>query len=85
MVVFGAWLGWQLGQPQSDTTIITAYATDYIDQTGGEATDCAARPSSDPAVRMVIDCLRPSGAGVRYVIGPRGALRARTVIEEPHA
>jgi hypothetical protein len=59
MLMMGAALGtlWGLRSvPPSDTAIIDAAAADYVAQTGGTPTDCAARPSALPEVRLVVIC-----------------------------
>jgi hypothetical protein len=45
-----------LSIPPSETAIIEAAVADYVAETGGVATDCAARPSSLPEVRLVVVC-----------------------------
>ncbi|MCU4654634.1 hypothetical protein N8I71_17475 [Roseibacterium sp. SDUM158016] len=42
--------------PPGETEIIVAVAADYVAETGGEATDCAARPASVEGVRLVVVC-----------------------------
>jgi hypothetical protein len=42
--------------PPGETAIIDAAAAAYVADTGGEATDCAARPSVLAEVRLVVTC-----------------------------
>ena len=85
MTVFAGWLGWQFGVPRSDTVIINFYAADYIAQTGAPATHCEARPSTVEGTYMIVECIQPTGSGLRYVVGPRGALIRKIIIKEPQA
>ncbi len=74
LIVFAAYLGLQRGQLPSETEIINRYAAIYLDTApaGASATDCAAAPHPDPAVRMVISCAHPSGVTTTFYAGPRG-------------
>ncbi len=49
-------LWWVRSVPPSETAIIEAAAADYVARTGGALTDCAARPSAWPEVRLVVIC-----------------------------
>lgn len=46
--------------PPGETEIIDAVAAEYVAETGGTATDCAARPGARAEVRLVVNCY---GAG----------------------
>ncbi|WP_108815836.1 hypothetical protein [Loktanella sp. Alg231-35] len=74
LIAFAAYLGWQRGQPPSDTEIINRYAAAYLEiaPTGASPTDCAATPHPDDAIRMVINCVHPFGLTTTYFTGPRG-------------
>jgi len=54
-IVLGLTFG-QMSAKLSETEVIKAYAAQYVQQTGGQATDCAARPSPLSEVWMVITC-----------------------------
>lgn len=77
LVVFAGYLGLRLGQPVSETEIITDFAARYVVQVGDGAamTDCLARPATAPDIRLIVVCTHPSGAVYRYPSGPRGELR----------
>ena len=74
LIAFVAYLGLQWGQLPSETEIINRYATAYLETApdGATATDCAARPHPDEAVRMVMNCVHPGGLTTTFYIGPRG-------------
>lgn len=54
-LAIGVWLGVGARVP-TETDIIEAAAADYVAETGGEVTDCYARPSSAGGVRLVVTC-----------------------------
>jgi len=74
LLVFVGYLGFQRGQLPSETEIINRYAATYLQSApeGAAATDCAASPHPDPAVRMVINCVHASGLTTTFFVGPRG-------------
>ena len=53
--VFGLWLGLR-ALPPGETAIIEAQAARYVAETGGQPTDCAARPAAIAGVRLVVTC-----------------------------
>lgn len=53
--VFGLWLGLR-ALPPGETAIIDAQAARYVAETGGQPTDCAARPAAIPGVRLIVTC-----------------------------
>jgi hypothetical protein len=73
-IAFAGYLGLQSGRLPSETEIINRYAATYLEvaPNGGEPNDCAASPHPDPAVRMVINCVHPSGFATTFFVGPRG-------------
>ena len=73
-IAFAAYIGWQRGQPPTDTEIINRYAAAYLEvaPTGAAATDCAATPHPDATIRMVITCMHPFGLTTTYFVGPLG-------------
>lgn len=73
-IAFVGYLGFQRGQIPSETEIIDRYAAAYLQTApaGAEPTDCAATTYPDKAVRMVINCVHPSGLTTTYFVGPRG-------------
>jgi len=81
-VALSGYVGWQMGQPLTETEVLDFYAADWV-QTGPEGaatTDCFGLPGEDPAVWIVITCSR--GDDVRRTeIGPRG--RGARQIEGP--
>ena len=59
--------------PLTETHVIEAFAADYMAETGGAATDCAAAPDPRPNVWLVVRC--GTGAGARvYPVDARGRL-----------
>ena len=52
---FGLWLGLR-ALPPGETAIIDAQAARYVAETGGQPTDCAARPAAIAGVRMIVTC-----------------------------
>ena len=42
--------------PPGETAIIDAQAARYVAETGGQPTDCAARPAAIAGVRMIVTC-----------------------------
>lgn len=75
LTAFAGVLGLRLGDQPSDTDIINRYAAAYLAMApeGALASDCAARPHPDQAVRMVITCADPNGVTTNYFVGSRGA------------
>ena len=71
-----AYLGSGLGQPVSETQIINHFAKSYVENIGdgAELSDCFAKPSPYPGVRLVVVCQHPSGTRHSYPAGPRGEL-----------
>ena len=63
---FGLWMGLR-AIPPGETEIINAAAARYVAETGGRATDCFARPSDLPRVRLVVIC-EPAAAGTPWVL-----------------
>ena len=74
LVSFAGYLGLRSGDLPSDTDIINHYAAAYLAMApeGALATDCAATPHADPAVRLVVSCSNSSGLTTTYFVGPRG-------------
>ena len=74
LIALSAYLGLQHGQVPSETEIINRYAATYLQTApaGARPTDCAATTHPDPAVRMVINCVHPSGLTTTFFAGPRG-------------
>jgi hypothetical protein len=59
LLLLGAALGliWGLrAVPPGETAIIEAAAGRYAEETGGAATDCAARPAPLEGVRLIVTC-----------------------------
>lgn len=52
---FGLWQGLR-AVPPGETAIIAAQAARYVAETGGEPTDCAARPAAIAGVRLIVTC-----------------------------
>lgn len=74
LIAFVGYLGFQRGQLPSETEIINRYAAAYLQSApeGAMLTDCAATTHPDAAVRMVINCVHPSGVTTTYFVGARG-------------
>lgn len=56
-----------------ETRIISSVAADYVAETGGALTDCFARPSALPDVRMVVICDAGSGPAWARAVDRYGA------------
>lgn len=87
LAVFAGYLGLQLGQPVTETEIITKYASLYVKQTrnGAQMTDCLATPNTRTDVRLVVRCTHPDGTIHSYYAGPRGEPRTPDNPTEPQA
>ncbi|MEL6682967.1 MAG: hypothetical protein AAFQ09_10015 [Pseudomonadota bacterium] len=74
LLIYAGYLGLRAGQIPSETEIINHYAAAYLASApdGAAATDCAAAPHPDDAIRMVISCTHESGLITTYFVGPRG-------------
>lgn len=74
LATFAGVLGLRMGDRPTDTEIINRYAAAYLAMApeGALATDCAATPHADPAVRLVVRCSHTSGLKTTYFVGPRG-------------
>lgn len=77
LVVFAGYLGLRMGQPLTETDLITHFARSYVETQGNGAalTDCLAMPSAHPDVRLIVVCSHPNGEIFTYPSGPRGQLR----------
>ena len=82
-----AYFGLQLGQPVTETEIITRYATLYVAEQGdgAQVTDCLATPNLRREVRLVVRCSHPNGTIHSYYAGPRGEPRLPDDPQEPQA
>jgi hypothetical protein len=80
LAAFAGYLGLQVGQVPSETEIINRYASAYVESAGAGANlfDCAATSHPNETVRMVINCVHPSGLTTTYFVDPRG-----TTLPEP--
>lgn len=87
LTVVAGYLGLKLGQPVSETQIITQYAQAYVDEYGAGAvvSDCLAVPDMRTDVRLVVRCSHPDGTVYSYYAGPRGELRATENSQDPQA
>jgi hypothetical protein len=59
-------------EPPPETEIIAAAAARYVAETGGERTDCAARPADLPGVRLVVVCGTSGGVDWVEAVDARG-------------
>lgn len=87
LTVAAGYLGLQLGQPVTETEIITRYAAAYVDEQGrgAQLSDCLATPNQRADVRLVVRCTHPEGTVYSYYAGPRGELRPVDDPQEPQA
>ena len=87
LATLAGYLGLQLGQPLTETEIITKYAVIYVADhgKGAQLTDCHATPNMRTDVRLVVRCAHPSGTIHDYFAGPRGEPRLPDNPTEPHA
>lgn len=74
---------WVRSVPPSETAIIDAAAASYVAETGGDLTDCAARPSALPGVRLVVICAQGAWVAAFDDFGRRVAVDPNTLEEEP--
>lgn len=78
-VALSGYVGWQMGQPLSETDVLDFYAADWV-KTGPEgaaATDCFGVPGESPDVWIVVTCTR--GDAVRQIdVAPNG----RGIVQE---
>ncbi|AHM02663.1 hypothetical protein roselon_00206 [Roseibacterium elongatum DSM 19469] len=75
LLAFVGALGVLLGlraAPPGETEIIEAVAAGYVAETGGARTDCFARPSALPGVRMVVICAPEGGRARAYPVDRLG-------------
>jgi hypothetical protein len=79
-LALGVLLGLNTSLP-SETDIIEAAAANYVAETGGARTDCAARPSAMEDVRLVVIC--NGAADVPWVVAYDA--RGREVAVEPES
>ncbi|SEQ27860.1 hypothetical protein SAMN05428995_103441 [Loktanella sp. DSM 29012] len=75
LTVTVGYVGFQLGQPVTETDIITRYAARYVSEApaGAAMTDCLATPGVGD-VRLTVICAHPGGDSFVYPAGPRGGL-----------
>ncbi len=86
LVLIGVAMGavWGLRSvPPSETVIIDAAAAAYVAETGGDLTDCAARPSALDGVRLVVICADGAWIGAFDDFGRPVAIDAAMLEEEP--
>jgi hypothetical protein len=76
-------LWWVRSVPPSETAIIEAAAADYVARTGGALTDCAARPSALPEVRLVVICAEGAWVAAFDNYGRPVAIDPERLEEEP--
>jgi hypothetical protein len=76
-------LWWVRSVPPSETAIIEAAAADYVARTGGALTDCAARPSALPEVRLVVICAEGAWVAAFDDYGRPVAIDPERLEEEP--
>lgn len=77
LVVLAGYLGLQMGQPVSDSEIISHFAAIYVAKTGNGAamSDCYAVPAVQEHIRLIVTCTHPDGSVFVYPSGPLGDLR----------
>lgn len=87
LAVVAGYLGLRLGQPVTETQIITSFATAYVEEQGAGAamSDCLAVPDMRTDVRLVVRCAHPNGTVFSYYAGPRGELRGSETSQDPKA
>jgi hypothetical protein len=86
LLILGIGLGgvWGLRSvPPGETAIIEAAAAAYVAETGGVATDCAARPSALPEVHLVVICAEGAWVAAYDTFGRPVALDPQQLQEEP--
>ena len=84
LLLLAGYLGLQMGQPVSDTEIITHFAAHYVTQTGNGAavSDCFATPSQQEDIRLIVTCTHPDGTVHEYPSGPQGEFRTMPLPED---
>lgn len=58
--------------PPGETEIIEGVAAEFVAETGGARTDCFARPSALPGVRLVVICAPEGGVARAYPVDRLG-------------
>lgn len=76
-------VSWVRSVPPGETAIIDAAAADYVAETGGAPTDCEARPSGLPQVRLVVICAGGAWVAAYDTWGRPVALTPENLEEEP--
>ena len=86
-VALSGYLGWQMGQPMSETEIINRYAQIYVSNAGDGAlvSDCYATPNTRPEVRLVVRCTHADGTQFTYFADQRGRRLPADNPQEPQA
>lgn len=83
-VALSGYVGWQMGQPLSETDVLDFYAADWV-ETGPEdaaTTDCFGVPGETLDIWIVVTCTR--GEDVRRTdVAPNGL--SIMIVEEPQA
>ncbi len=84
LIVLAGYMGLQMGQPVSDTEIITHFAAHYVTQTGNGAavSDCFATPSSQEDIRLIVICTHPDGSVHEFPSGHQGEFRTLSLPED---
>lgn len=87
LAIVAGYLGLQLGQPVTETQIITQFAQAYVDDhgDGADVSDCLAVPDLRTDVRLVVRCTHPSGIIYSFFAGQRGQLRGSETSQDPKA
>jgi hypothetical protein len=85
LAVVAGYSGLRLGQPVTETAIITKFATLYVAEQGegAQITDCTATPDLRDDIRLVVRCTHPHGTTYSYYSGARGERLAAEDIQEP--
>jgi len=71
--------------PPGDTEIIEAVAAAFVAETGGEMTDCFARPGPSADIRMVVTCAAPDAPPWQRAVDPMGRIIDPSDIEAAHS
>lgn len=77
LIAASAVVGLSLGRKaarSSETEVIAQIAARHARETGGQASDCAARPATSAELWLVVSCVSKGGAGRVYFIDHFGAV-----------
>lgn len=84
LVALSGYVGWQMGQPLSETDVLDFYAADWVETgpEGASTADCFGVPGDTPEVWIIVTCTLGDDTR-RTHVAPNG--RAVVQQQEPQA